>query len=410
VTQLLVVLGLIAIILIHELAHLLVARATGIRATVFSLGFGYELWNREWRGIKWRIGLVPLGGYVRIPAIIPPDVEADKKVLLEDPPPGPESQLKWRFGFIPYHERLPETDEPRIPEPRLSADERVRIESAATSDELYLALNGQPQRENEDWHRIREEHAPDTYHRASWLRRSAVILAGSAVNVLGGALLLWLVMWVHTPLYETTWQISSVKNPDNSALVGQRVMQLNDEGLTRSDGRQLRDLDKIAKANPGKSLIMLDDGHVVALEAGGATLTNVKSTLIGRRDDISATEALSTTADTVSMIVTGTARVVTRVFVDEKARSQAGTVVGAVEQSPQARDFLPQYILLLSIGIGLINLLPLLPLDGGHFLMSTLRACRIRLRRSAYYGFGAAGFAFVMILFVIGLGNDIRAF
>ena len=51
---------------VHEYGHYIVGRICGIRATVFSLGFGPELWSREDRhGTVWRIAALPLGGYVR---------------------------------------------------------------------------------------------------------------------------------------------------------------------------------------------------------------------------------------------------------------------------------------------------------------------------------------------------------
>ena len=51
---------------VHEYGHYLVGRICGIRAEVFSLGIGPELWSREDRhGTVWRIAILPLGGYVR---------------------------------------------------------------------------------------------------------------------------------------------------------------------------------------------------------------------------------------------------------------------------------------------------------------------------------------------------------
>ncbi len=51
---------------VHEYGHYLVGRLCGIKAEVFSLGFGPELWSYEdQRGTRWRIAAIPLGGYVR---------------------------------------------------------------------------------------------------------------------------------------------------------------------------------------------------------------------------------------------------------------------------------------------------------------------------------------------------------
>jgi regulator of sigma E protease len=59
-----VVLGFL--IFIHELGHFLAAKRFGVRAPVFSIGFGKRLWGFERGGTDYRISLLPFGGYVRM--------------------------------------------------------------------------------------------------------------------------------------------------------------------------------------------------------------------------------------------------------------------------------------------------------------------------------------------------------
>src|ERR1700728_2354515 len=55
-----------AIVFFHELGHYSVGRWCGVRIETFSLGFGPELLARgDSHGTRWRVGLVPLGGYVK---------------------------------------------------------------------------------------------------------------------------------------------------------------------------------------------------------------------------------------------------------------------------------------------------------------------------------------------------------
>ena len=70
------------LVFFHELGHYLVARAFGIPAETFSIGFGRELvgWTDR-QGTRWKIGWLPLGGYVKFvgdmsPASEPADLEA----------------------------------------------------------------------------------------------------------------------------------------------------------------------------------------------------------------------------------------------------------------------------------------------------------------------------------------------
>ena len=54
------------LVLIHEAGHYLVARACGVGVKVFSIGFGKEIcgWTDR-RGTRWKISMLPLGGYVQ---------------------------------------------------------------------------------------------------------------------------------------------------------------------------------------------------------------------------------------------------------------------------------------------------------------------------------------------------------
>ncbi|MBB5985605.1 regulator of sigma E protease [Sphingobium sp. B1D3A] len=54
------------LVFIHEMGHYLVGRWFGVHAETFSIGFGHELkaWHDK-RGTRWRIGALPLGGYVK---------------------------------------------------------------------------------------------------------------------------------------------------------------------------------------------------------------------------------------------------------------------------------------------------------------------------------------------------------
>ncbi|RMD74565.1 MAG: PDZ domain-containing protein, partial [Lentisphaerae bacterium] len=60
-------------IFIHEFGHLLMARAMRLFVQSFSIGFGPVLWKKVYRGIEYRLSLIPFGGYVMIPQLEPTD-------------------------------------------------------------------------------------------------------------------------------------------------------------------------------------------------------------------------------------------------------------------------------------------------------------------------------------------------
>ncbi|WP_342075128.1 RIP metalloprotease RseP [Yoonia sp. SS1-5] len=56
----------LCVVLIHELGHYLAARLVGVQLETFSVGFGRPLWSRvSPTGVRWQIAAVPVGGYVR---------------------------------------------------------------------------------------------------------------------------------------------------------------------------------------------------------------------------------------------------------------------------------------------------------------------------------------------------------
>jgi regulator of sigma E protease len=54
------------VVFVHELGHFLAAKATGVYAPRFSIGFGPALWARRWGETEYQLALFPLGGYVRM--------------------------------------------------------------------------------------------------------------------------------------------------------------------------------------------------------------------------------------------------------------------------------------------------------------------------------------------------------
>jgi membrane-associated protease RseP (regulator of RpoE activity) len=61
-----VVLGILASVAAHELGHLLAARAVGIGAQEYFVGFGPRLWSTRRNGVEYGVKAIPAGGYVKL--------------------------------------------------------------------------------------------------------------------------------------------------------------------------------------------------------------------------------------------------------------------------------------------------------------------------------------------------------
>ncbi|MSP30659.1 MAG: RIP metalloprotease RseP [Acetobacteraceae bacterium] len=83
------------LVFIHELGHYVAARWAGVHAEVFSIGFGKALWQRtDKRGTVWKIGWLPLGGYVKMHG-------------QERPEDVPEAErANWRIEHTFHHKSL----------------------------------------------------------------------------------------------------------------------------------------------------------------------------------------------------------------------------------------------------------------------------------------------------------------
>jgi regulator of sigma E protease len=99
-------------------------------------------------------------------------------------------------------------------------------------------------------------------------------------------------------------------------------------------------------------------------------------------------------------------------LVHGEGRKDVSSPVGIVEGSSEALDRgIETYLWvlgLLSLSLALLNLLPLLPLDGGHIAFSIVEGVRGRaVGREVYERVSAIGIALVILLFFIGLSNDV---
>ena len=110
-------------------------------------------------------------------------------------------------------------------------------------------------------------------------------------------------------------------------------------------------------------------------------------------------------------VTTQTLSAIGRIF-EPQERSQIHGVVGVYTVTEESFATSPslalQVLALISLSLAIINLFPFLPLDGGHIFWAL--AEKVRGRRipiEIMERAGLVGFALILMLFVIGLSNDI---
>jgi regulator of sigma E protease len=397
------ILGLALLILLHEAGHFFVARAVGMRPRRFYLGFPPALVKVVRNGIEYGIGAIPLGGYVKIPGMHRPaasdlDVQL-APALAEDPSLFPKvARIKRALeagDLDGARDALPELDR--------------AVEEATLSPSAGKAAR----RSVEE---LRDGLSSDAYWRQRTWKRIAVIFAGPGVNIVVAIVLVALGYLLGVP-GDPDRTVKNVKADTPAASIGLRA----GDTIIAVNGRETPNFDTVSRlirASKGKPITV-----TVLRNAKAVTLGPVRTKQIGSRwalgfqpgwKEVSygpvkaLTRSLSITWETTKATITFLPRLATGA-----GRKQVSSPVGIVDVSSQAVSLTftlyLQILGLISISLAILNLLPLLPLDGGHILFSIIEGLRGRaVGREVYERVSAIGIALFLVLMFIGLSNDIN--
>jgi regulator of sigma E protease len=350
-TYVLAFLGFAALILLHEAGHFLAAKAVGMRVERFSLFFGPMLWKVKRGETEYGVATIPLGGYVKITGMNP-------------------------------HEEIP------------------------------------------------PEAVPRAYYNQPVWKRIVVILAGPAMNLLIALLIVTGIFWAQgninaTPLVTRTVAPGALIAPASSYLKGgdQIVSVDGTRGLSVTQiTKQIATHRCAGKPVAGcqsttpVTLVVRRDGKLHTFTLYPRYDATYKKMRVGfefaeQFPPLGLFGAVGGGASDLWHWTTKTLGVFTRLF-EPKDRKQIHSVVGGFEITQQAFAFSATDALgtlaLISLSLAIINLFPFLPLDGGHVFWAVAEKVRgKRIPFEVMERSGVVGFALIMLVFVIGLSNDI---
>ncbi|MBZ5702098.1 MAG: RIP metalloprotease RseP [Acidobacteriia bacterium] len=428
-----VVLVLGIMILVHEWGHFAMARLFGVRVDVFSIGFGPRLWGWKRGDTDYRISALPLGGYVRMAGQDLSEVDSG-----EQGPSGAPDELmskpRWQRALISFGGPLVNLILPVIllgvffigvgvPYPAF-LDLPVRVtalppavpDAAATPFQVgdrVLALNGV---QNPTWEKALDlvgQAAPGSTLQFevenAGARRTLSAPVKDAERLLG-----------YPPVLPVVDEVVSGSPAYRAGLrPGDKFLAINDRPIET----WAQFVDSVQHSNGQKlALRVARNGQVLQLEVTprqGASERGEPVWQVGiqRRDEIAyrrvgfiggSKYAVMTTAAGIDQLL----GVVGKLFSGRVSVKQLQGVVGIARESGQAVRRGPSSVLQLmafiSLNLGVLNLLPIPILDGGHILLLAIEGLRRRDLSLAFKErFVQVGFVFLLLLFVIVMYNDV---
>ncbi|MFM7252173.1 MAG: M50 family metallopeptidase [Ilumatobacteraceae bacterium] len=330
--------GLAASIMLHELGHFWTARRSGMKATQFFLGFGPRIWSIHRNGVEYGVRAVPLGGFVRIICMTNLD-----EVPADDEPrtyrQATYARRMWVItagsvmhliiaittivGVYAVWGRVEETGQVTVS----GVDDDTPAAAAGfLADDVVLAVDGHSVATSADFRSLLAGLDPGTTHRFDVQRGDDVIELSATLTTHPADLA------ADPPVDDprgylgvSSWSVDRVPQGAGDVLV---------EGP--------RDL-------------VVGVGQAVVGVAKVINPVNVWGHLVGSNDDLS---------------------------------SRPGTIVGATRISERAGEFdgwagVLSLLAAVNVSVGVFNMFPLLPLDGGHAAIATYE--RLRSRRGQRY-------------------------
>jgi regulator of sigma E protease len=398
VSLLIAILGLAVLIFVHEAGHFVAARLVGMSPSRFYIGFPPAIAKFRRKGTEYGIGAIPLGGYVKIPGMhrpAPSDLDVHFAPALDEAPEL-TSQVERLRRLLTKGEM--DQARPAVDELEWEVDHASLSQGARRSAERGVR-------------EVQEALTDSAYWRQPVLKRVLVIFAGPATNVLF-AVVLFAALFMAGGGKATRKVDEVVPN-----LPAARAGLHSGDILIGINGRRMTptEIRSAITGSHGRPLLVTVERQGVPKDIGPVRPT--KESGVYRLGFAFKGARLGAPAAfwrsiKLTGLVTKQIGVSLGNLVHGKGRKDIASPVGIVQGSSSALHQSFQSYLwvlgLISLSLALLNLLPLLPLDGGHIVFSLIEGVRGRaVGREIYERVSAVGIALVVLLFFVGLSNDI---
>ncbi|HSI96865.1 MAG TPA: M50 family metallopeptidase [Gaiellaceae bacterium] len=392
------ILALGFLILVHEAGHFFASLAVGLRPRKFYVGFPPALVKTRRKGIEYGIGTIPLGGFVSIPGMhrpIPHDAERRFSSAVSEEPSlaGPVDRVKRALEEDDFTFTLGALDE---------------LEGAVRSHRLSP---GALTRADKGLTEIRDALGPEAYWKAPTWKRLVAIFAGPAANVL-------LTLVVFTALFtmvggDPSRIVAAVAEDSPAETAGIRA----GDRIVAIDGAPVSGVELGEKVldSEGRALVVtvVRDGQEITLPPVAPVLTDggYRLGIVREGTGLALPGAAQRSVEVTGILTKEIGKAIGGLLTRE-GRENVASPIGITQASSDAvSQGIEQFLWvlgLISLSLALLNLLPLLPLDGGHILFTLIEGARGRfVKREVYERVSIVGLVVVLLLFFVGLSNDI---
>jgi regulator of sigma E protease len=423
------------IILIHEWGHYIAARLCKVRVDVFSIGFGPRLFGAKRGATDWRLSAVPLGGYVRMAGQDITDIDSSADSKPTGAPDELLSKTRYQRAFISFAGPAVNLIFPLIllgfyyAIAGMPADsflsQPIVVAGTPTAQQLdprslhngdhVLSINGS---KNPTWEKaqILLSHATpgskvsvEVSNNGTTRQLDLQLPATPTGHLLG-----------YAPIPASIGEVA-LGTPADAA-------GLREGDIVRAvDGQPVQYWDQfveMVRGSGGKTLQLSVDrkGQPVAVSVTpkqGITDGAEKNYQIGIQRAFSLTFARVSPVDAfksagieTGSLVVQTIDVVGKLLSGRVSVKQLQSVVGISRSAGQAVShglfYIISFMALISVNLGILNLLPIPILDGGHILLLSLEGIRRRDFSLAFKErFIQIGLVFLLALIAYVMYNDV---